>query len=297
MQPIMYQSQPQMQPQPIMYQQPPIQPIIYQQGQTMPSGTLNFVDREEIRSMISRYSEDTEKLLKDYISKNNENMIKYVKELIEYKKTMNDVLLESEKKEKEEKQTAANNSAGPIINAINSVPRQIGSIFKSVTGAVGNVVNTANQSILGKTPQEQNQNQTQTQNQTSQPQPPQTPSNQNQGQNNEADIDVKLKENPQMLNNKEPEFKPVSDAELENEKNKLAKKELEKVNTEVSNLFNLNLNRKPATTQPIESSRINNLNQKGGGIGKIRKLSRKKSKSKYNTSNKINKKSRVKVKK
>ena len=293
-------------PQIIPIQQAPIQMMPYPQQPTMmyppqpammyppqpqqqpqqTQGNLNFIDREEIRSMISRYSEDTETLLKNYVKANNEKMIKYVKEMLEYKQTMNSLVRAAETENQTEENNTTeesnqNNSAAPIINAINSIPKQLGSVFKSVSGAVGNVVNSANQTILGKKPENTNTNTTA------------IPEN----SNNEKQIDNQLKENTTnntamtntsnkpVRNLSEPTFEPVSDEAIKNEKDKLAQEEVKKVNSEISNLFGTNAQKTP-------SSRQNN--QKGGG--KIRKISRKKNMNTKSNANK-NKRSRVRVKK
>jgi hypothetical protein len=270
----------------MMYQ--PQQPMMYPpQPQPQPQqtqGNLNFIDREEIRSMISRYSEDTETLLKNYVKANNEKMIKYVKEMLEYKQTMNSLVRAAEAENQTEENNTTeesnqNNTAAPIINAINSIPKQLGSVFKSVSGAVGNVVNSANQTILGKKPENTNTNTNTTT----------TPEN----SNNEKQIDNQLKENTTMTNTNtkpisnlnEPTFEPVSDETIKNEKDKLAQEEVKKVNSEISNLFGTNAQKTP-------SSRQNN--QKGGG--KIRKISRKKNMNTKSNANK-NKRSHVRVKK
>jgi hypothetical protein len=211
---------------------PPQQPMMYP-PQTQPQqtqGNLNFIDREEIRSMISRYSEDTETLLKNYVKANNEKMIKYVKEMLEYKQTMNSLVRAAEAENQTEENNTTeesnqNNTAAPIINAINSIPKQLGSVFKSVSGAVGNVVNSANQTILGKKTENTNTNTTT------------TPEN----SNNEKQIDNQLKENTTMTNTNtkpisnlnEPTFEPVSDETIKNEKDKLAQEEVKKVNSEI----------------------------------------------------------------
>ena len=291
------QAVPIMMPYPAPTQQMPYHQMPYQPPQQTPQGNLNFIDREEIRSMISRYSEDTENLLKNYVKANNEKMIKYVKEMLEYKQTMNSLVKAAQEEDVEEEPEEApqNNTAAPIINAINSIPKQIGSVFKSVSGAVGNVVNSANQTILGKKPENTNTNET----------------------DNEKQIDNGLKNNTPMTNTPtnnmvakntpnqvitgnnsnltEPKFEPVSDDEVANEKKekeRLAQAEMKKVESEVSNIFGTN---KKNQVNGNNSSRLQSGGGSGSGSGKIKKISRKKSKKNNMYGNQ--KTSRVRVKK
>jgi hypothetical protein len=115
--------------------------------QLQPQSMLTYTDREEIRNMISRYSEDTEKMLKEYIKDSNEKVVKYVKELFAYNQNMNTMMNKIDKEEETEKTAAESNSASPIVNAINSIPKQIGNVYNSIKGAVGSVVNSTNKTF------------------------------------------------------------------------------------------------------------------------------------------------------
>jgi hypothetical protein len=199
---------PQQQQQPV--QQQPIQPVIMMPpmgqpffGQSMPlpqqvnQSNLTYIDREEIRGMINRYSEDTEKILKDYIKDNNDKLITYVKELFAYKQNMDTILKKVENKETDNKlaeEAAKKDSASPIINAVNAIPRQLGNVFNSIKGAVSTAVNTTSNKLTGS-------NQT-----PATPATTPTPANNSSGIENTSDenmIDNKLK-TPSPGNNQTP---------------------------------------------------------------------------------------------
>ncbi len=149
---MMMQQQPMMMPQQPMMM--PQQPMMMPQPQMMMGqSALTYTDREEIRGMINRYSEDTEKILKDYIKENNDKIVAYVKELFAYKQNVDTLIkkaendnAEAERKRLEEESSSSNS----LLNSITSIPKQFGNAISSVKNAVANTVNAVNS--RGKTP-------------------------------------------------------------------------------------------------------------------------------------------------
>jgi hypothetical protein len=235
--------------QPQMPQMTQMYPPQMQLQQLQPQSMLTYNDREEIRNMISRYSEDTEKMLKEYIKDSNEKVVKYVKELFAYNQNVNTMMNKINNEEDTEKKEAESNSTSPIVNAINSIPKQIGNVYNSIKGAVGSVVNSTNKTLgpgAGTTPEST------------------TPSNttvKQENKTNEEEIDNSLKKLPPSP----PDFIPAeynasrNQTLAENQVNRL-KSDLGKIN-QAGGARNGRKNRK-TTHKKNRNTKQNNIRSK-----------------------------------